>query len=313
MKNLFLIFIVASLSLISEEVDLKINYHIDGKTLKYGEVYTNKNNINFKVARFQYYICGVELNDKKIDGLYILANGFRPSYSLGEFENEVITKIKFDLGVDSSNNVGVDPNSFPIFHALAPKNPSMHWGWSAGYRFWAIEGVSDPDGDGTFDKSFQYHVIGDDALKSVSLNVDTKKIDDKININIDFDVQKLLSVVDMSTFSVYHGFSQQYPEIKEFVTNISSSNAITIPSINSIENQELTQAKLYPNPSSSVINLNGDLLNTSYEILDINGNILKSGEVSTNSISIGDIDQGIYFVIFKRDGYSIENIKFIKE
>lgn len=312
MKKLFIFILIITYYSFSNQVELNFKYNVDGEPFGFNNIYTNSDNINYKVTRLQYYICGFELNEKPVEDLYILADPFSPPFTIGDIEEETLEKIKFDIGVKADDNVGVDPNSYPPLHPLAPKNPSMHWGWAAGYRFWAIEGFSDPDGDGTFDKAFQYHILGDESLRTITLNTNTKAIGGKITLELDFDVQELLSVVDMSKFNTMHGWPNEFPEIAEFLDNITNSNFITPSLINSIDNSGLINISIYPNPTNSKLFLNGDIINTGFEIYNQNGIIIKKGRVSSNEIPVEELASGTYFLILKRNSLIINNTRFIK-
>lgn len=310
MKIFITLFIISASFLFSNNANLNIDYNIGGEKLELDKVYTNQDNIDYKINRFEYYISSVKLDGNLLDGLYILANGNQPKYNLGEINQDVINIVEFDLGVDAFNNIGVDPNSYPAEHPLAPQNPPMHWGWAAGYRFWAVQGYSDPDGDGVFDKSFQYHVLGDDALRNVKINSTFEEVDGDIDINLNFDIEKLISIIDMSDFSVFHGFSQQFPEIKEFIEHINSYDVIVPSSTTSVEN--MIDLELFPNPVISSLNLKGEIENARYEILDLSGKSVLEGSADSRFINVNELKSGSYFLVVKRNNEIIANKRFVK-
>lgn len=94
---------------------------------------------------------------------YILADAgvANNSYELGEMEVGHSHSLMFDLGLDSATNHS-DPTT-----ANAPLNdPAMHWSWNpaAGYKFLALEGRVDANGDGVVDATdpeFTYHCATD--------------------------------------------------------------------------------------------------------------------------------------------------------
>ncbi|MFN3195960.1 MAG: MbnP family protein [Chlorobiota bacterium] len=216
------------------EVNLNINYNVDGVPFELDKEYVNKDGIKYKISRFQYYMCEFQLDDTQLDGTYILANASMPSYPLGNINVSSIDNINISFGVEEEENIGKDPNRYSMFHPLAPKNPSMHWGWSAGYRFWAIEGFSDPDGDGEYDKSFQFHILGDESFRTLSLPVNSTEENGTIDINLSFNIQEILAPVDMTTFGVHHDFYNNSQPIRDLINNFAESEVVTSEAITSV-------------------------------------------------------------------------------
>ena len=113
---------------------------------------------------------------------YVFANaaaGLNP-VSLGEVPSGRYTGLRFLLGVDGLDN-RIAPGDAPDDHPLAPKDPSMHWNWNAGYVFLRFDGLLDIDGDGTVDPStgtprdaasgqWRMHVGGGTNAQTVTLN-----------------------------------------------------------------------------------------------------------------------------------------------
>ena len=56
---------------------------------------------------------------------------------MGPWDIEGVRGVKLHLGVDPAHN-HADPSTYASDHPLSLQNPTMHWGWSAGYRFMAI-------------------------------------------------------------------------------------------------------------------------------------------------------------------------------
>ena len=106
-----------------------------------------KNNLNddFNISRLEYYLSqftivhdgGMETN---MNNIYALVDAsVATDIQLGNHNITSVEAVKFYIGVDSATN-HTDPASYSSTHALAPKSPSMHWGWASGYRFAALEG-----------------------------------------------------------------------------------------------------------------------------------------------------------------------------
>jgi hypothetical protein len=108
-----------------------------------------------------------------------------------------------------------------------------------------------------------------------------------------------------------------YVNITDFMTNTSSFNVMT-PAVghfgsypiglnpdavaifyyNTIGMDDITENEIniYPNPVSSVLTIKGEV--DSYQLLDVNGRIIKSEETNAviNTINVTDIPSGLYFL-----------------
>ncbi len=312
MKSLLLatILVLFTGTLSAAEVNLNLDYHVDGKEFKMNQEYTNTKDINYKITRFEYYMCGLKFDDLELDN-YILANGNYENYSLGEYDINEINRVTMSFGVKKEDNINQDPNKYGPLHPLGPKNPSMHWGWAAGYRFWVVEGVVDHDKDGIYDKSFQYHILGDEAFRTMSFDVDAVSKSGVIDINIDFDIQKLLLPVDMTKFVAYHDFYNNLPEIREFINNIEESDVITSKTTSSVEMANKS-IELFPNPTVNFLNLGSQYLNSSYDIITIDGLTAQSGTINSNIIELKDLTTGTYFIRISDSKGNINTAKFVK-
>ncbi len=294
----------------STEVNLNLDYNVDGKEFKMNEEYTNTKGIKYKITRFEYYMCGFKLDDLVLDN-YLLANGTDEKYPLGEFKIDKVNKITMSFGVKKEDNIEKDPNRFGFSHPLAPKDPSMHWGWAAGYRFWVVEGIVDHDNDGVYDKSFQYHVLGDEAFRTLVLDVDAVSQNGIIDINVNFDIQKLLLPIDMTKFLAYHDFYNNVPEIRDFINNISASNVITSKTTTSVESDD-NRIEIYPNPTTNYLNVGQQYLNSEYEIVSLEGLVTQTGTINSNQIMLEKLSTGTYIIRISDRSGNINTAKFVK-
>lgn len=151
-----------------------------------------------RVSRMQYYISEVKLVHDggqltPVTDLHLLVTAQLDSiFELGNFNVTNIEGIEFSIGVDQAHN-HLDPASYPADHPLAPKNPTMHWGWAAGYRFICFEGKSSNNGGTSFPDVFQIHTVDDTNYKPVFVPVTGIVEGDQISIHIDADYTKLLT------------------------------------------------------------------------------------------------------------------------
>lgn len=310
-KLLLVIILVLSTNMLSStQVNLNIDYNVDGKEFEINEEYTNTKGIKYKIGRLEYYMCGFELDGQPLD-VYVLANGNYKNHPLGDYDIENVKKLTMSFGVKKEDNIDKDPNRFGPFHPLAPKEPSMHWGWAAGYRFWVVEGVVDSDNDGIYDKSFQYHVLGDEAFRTLTLDVNVASKEGVLNLDINFDVQKLLKGIDMSKFGAYHDFYNNIPELRDFINNIIPSGAITSKVTTSVES-EYNNIEIYPNPTANHLNIGSEYMNSDYDIITINGVIAQSGVINSNRIELENQTAGTYLIRIRDSKGNINTAKFVK-
>lgn len=78
------------------------------------------------------------------------------------------TGIRFHVGVDEGANKS-DPNRYAPDHALNPQVNGLHWGWTGGYIFMALEGRFP---NGGREDGFSYHLANAPQLMTVELAVD---------------------------------------------------------------------------------------------------------------------------------------------
>ena len=162
--------------------------------------------VRFTVARF--LTSGYKLQDDAhvtvadFPGTYILADAALASnsFELGEMEAGHMHSLMFDLGLDSATN-----HSDPTLYTEAPLNdPTMHWSWNpaAGYKFLALEGRVDANGDGTVDASdpeFVYHCAMDMLRTTVEVHAHHDLVvDETYTINVNVDMGEILSGIDVA-------------------------------------------------------------------------------------------------------------------
>lgn len=68
--------------------------------------------------------------------------------------------------------------------------------------------------------------------------------------------------------------------------------------------------EIYPNPSSLILNFKGDFIPDTIDLINVNGKCIKR-EIQNASLSIADLNAGIYFVRFLKNG-KIHQEKIIK-
>ena len=106
-----------------------------------------------------------------VDGFFDIGAGLT-TLRLPDVPPGVYQRIRFNVGVEPARN-HADPSVFAARHALNPLVNGLHWGWSGGYVFLALEGRYELSGQqpGRLG-GFVFHVANDDNLMAVDASLD---------------------------------------------------------------------------------------------------------------------------------------------
>src|SRR6056297_2371035 len=109
-KIIIAVLIAMTSSLSAAEVNLNIDYNVDGVPFEYDKEYVNADGIKYKVTRFEFYMCQFKLDDTVLEGTYVLANAAYTKHTLGNLDIEQVNKFGVSFGVEAEENIGKDPN-----------------------------------------------------------------------------------------------------------------------------------------------------------------------------------------------------------
>ena len=277
------------------------------------------NNINsdFKVTRLDYYISGVSIihddsTETFIEDLWVLVKaGEATQIDLGEQDITSVEMLKFHIGVDEPHN-HLDPGSYAADHPLAPKNPSMHWGWTSGYRFVAMEGK----GGSNLDQIFDLHALGNRNYFTTEIPMNKEAVNGKIVINLDADYTRALEDIDVSAGVIVHGedleAKQCLKNFRDYVFSLSAINTSTI------DFSEVSQFKVFPNPTNAKVFISLEAsqdLNYQIGVTDILGRQVQflDGLKANSTMDLDLKEAGIYFVHLLKDGQIILTEKVISK
>ncbi len=94
------------------------------------------------------------------------------------------------------------------------------------------------------------------------------------------------------------------------------ATGIDADAVMSVNENQKSKFKIYPNPTNSVVNISSELLsgNEEFYMYDLQGRLVKSGKLRTSEaqISIENLNTGIYMLQIKGDGF-FETHKIIKK
>jgi len=294
-----------------QNVYLKIDHFLGSNAFAMNTAATNNLGNDFNVTRLQYYIAEIKIvhdggQVTDVPNKWILVNANATvNELLGSFSITAIEAIKFGIGVEQSYN-HLDPASYAMSHPLAPKSPSMHWGWSAGYRFVAMEGNS----GASLNQTYEFHALGDANYYTFTIPTSGATVGSNLEITVNADYEKAFYNIDLgSGNNIIHG---EVGKAAELLINF-SNNVFTSSEGNSaigiIEDNEPNFA-IGPNPSSQSVLVSAEAMNGgSYDLVvtDITGKIVaKSSVKSGGKTQLQFNHQGVYFISILQNGARIK-------
>ena len=70
---------------------------------------------------------------------------------------------------------------------------------------------------------------------------------------------------------------------------------------------------VYPNPTSSILNLDGLLASDKILLMDLQGKLIQSGIQQSKSLDISTLEKGVYLLRVSREGKHIQTVKIVKD
>lgn len=308
----FLIF--SSIVNAQSDVYLRINHQINDTPFSTSFLASNNLGDNFTIARLEYYISEIKIihdggQETTIDDTWLLINAASATSTkelLGSYSITNLEGIKFSIGVDSATN-HLDPSLYPSSHPLAPKSPSMHWGWVSGYRFLAIEG--DCNGD-----NYQIHSLGDQNYFEQTINTAGVSENGDLIIDLNGNYERILESMTVSGGIIAHG---EIAQAKTALVNMKDFVFVgaIVDTVNSIFSKKTQPTfDIYPNPTNGFksIHLISDELYGNLVIRDITGKVIMTKKMTQNEpIEISNFKKGVYFISIQNKNFKSTNRKLI--
>lgn len=320
MKNLLLI--LASLCLIQlgafaqTNVTFNINHKLGAADFAFGQMAQNNLNQDFEINRLEYYISKIELTHDggtvtPMQDVYVLVNGSTPTMvDLGDHNITDLEKVSFYIGVDAPNN-NADPALWPASHPLAPKSPSMHWGWASGYRFIAIEGKSGRD----LGQVWELHGLGNGNYGKAEVTMNASASNGALPIYLDGDYTRILEDIQIVSGVISHGETDEARDgIFNFRNLVFSEGS---PTTGIEADLSLKSLSVFPNPSTNgkatVAIEMAQQTDLQLLIVDALGRQVFETSASGTAISV-DLTMsqaGLYFLSVMKDGVRIGSEKLL--
>lgn len=194
-KNLFLFLAMAAIGLLPsckdepdtpdpdppieevKEITFKVNHEINGELVTWFDKNYSLpagNLVNFTRLAYilsDFYLVGTGGDTVRLEDQYALMDGRMGPWkvTLTDVPMGSFTHIGFSMGLVPEVN-HADPNQYPITHPLSSVMNALHWSWTEGYIFIAIEGRLAADNE-----PFIYHIAGDHNRVDYSLPIAFEK------------------------------------------------------------------------------------------------------------------------------------------
>lgn len=319
MKNKILILVAVLFSFSAtaqKDVTLTIKHMLGTSPFAFNQATTNNLSNNLEFTRVDYYISKITLihdggMQTPVPNKYLFVQGSNNHIeNIGNFNVTNVEGIKFHIGVDAPNNTS-DPSQWTGNHPLAPKSPSMHWGWTSGFRFAAIEG----NGGTNLDQLFQFHGLFDANYFEQTVMVPGVNTGNDVTINLDADYTQALKDINVSAGAINHGDNtNDLTVLQNFRDNVFSGGTGIPLAVSNFEKE--IDLNIFPNPSTSDVRITldntGKTAVTSAQVFDISGRMLNEVSlINQNEATISFDAKGIYFVRLNSFGINLGSKKVI--
>lgn len=284
--NRFIFLLLLTVASLPSYAQVHVTLHMDqrlaGKPFSYNTAAASYMGYTFNMTRLQYYVSEIKLVHDggivtPVTDLYLLVDpAIDSSFELGNFDITSLEQIQFALGVDEPHN-HLDPSTYPNGHPLAPQNPSMHWGWTSGYRFIALEGYAGADSN-SLNHNYQIHTVGDQNYKTFAFDVHGDHYGGNLEIHLRADYEKLLNNLDVSGGMISHsatGASKTLIDNTRAMFSVSELTFVSTPAFSGT-------FEMAPNPANTRTTIHVGMTGIetiSCTVLDLTGHVLFAKKI----------------------------------
>lgn len=316
MKTIFTttLLVLSFVGFAQTNVVLNIEHRLNQSDFAFNSEATAPGGYNFDVTRLQYYISGIELihdggQSTPVEDTWLLVNaGNDVDFDLGNHSVTAIEGINFSIGVGPDVN-NADPSQWAAGHPLAPQNPSMHWGWSSGYRFVAIEGGAGAN------TSFNYevHALGNNNYNQVQITTDAIDNSGSLEIVVYADYARAFNDVDISGGLILHAsngdavrFLDDFADFVFFPASALGVEDVTFDGV----------FDLYPNPTEFDSRISYQLIDNevySIALYGFDGKQISSELLNSASgfYQLPLVASGAYSVSLEKNGAKVVTRKWV--
>lgn len=290
-------------------VVLNIDHLLEGDAFSLNTPKSSSVADNYEVTRLEYYISDFKLMHDggqliNLPDTWLLVNASQGvEFVLGDFMIDELEELQFSNGINPDYN-HLDPTLYPSGHPLALENPSMHWGWTAGYRFLAIEGNVGPN----LVYRYEIHALGDQNFRDVSLSTTGRESNDTIYIELEAACEAIFKNIDISSGVISHG---ETGDAEESLINM-QRNVFTAKNAPNSTLELTSGENIDVFSSNHKIQLSRIDANTAveYHLYNLLGQELESGEF-LNRKTLNVAQNGLYLVTFVQNDETISTTKVL--
>ena len=321
MRSLLLFMIVFSFQLNAQKnVFLKIYPKVNGTDLTIGSDYIDQQGVIFNLDYFNYYLSGLSVTHDggqsvDLSDTVFLVKSTDFILYLGYLNVTNVESVTFSIGVPPELNTASGTNAldisvYPEGHPLSFQDPSMYWGWSAGYIFLVTGGNADSNADGIADAYFELHNLGDHNYPQMTISTTQTNVgNDQIDIYLDCNIEQWLKNVPLESISILHGTTGYNSSSMAIVT---TEPVFTQPLTAGISWNKLEKGELYF--SDDKIYWTGFPENAFLKISDLSGKDCSISNLGhdQNMIDLHQLKNGAYIAtMYSQEGELLRTMKFM--
>lgn len=328
MNRIFLSLIIILINFFSfsqKNVFITISPKVNGNDLLIGTEYTSLNGVKFNLDHFDYYLSdlnlihdGGQVYDLS-DTVFLVEPNSHILY-LGSLNVTNIEQVNFAIGVPSNLNTSngadaIDISAYPEGHPLGFQEPSMHWGWTAGYMHMIIGGMADSNADDIIDYIFEVHNVGDANYRHVQLPVvQTDTYSDQIDVYVNCHADVWLKDIPIESVGILHGSTGYNMEIMKNVETevvFDQSATASVPS----KFEAVGNTYFFTNGQITTVKWENVIDASIFKLIDLNGKNISLGVADgiNGEQTFQNLSSGTYhFQLYNSNNNLLNEIKVVK-
>ena len=318
MKNLITLIAIAVIGNAMAQNTLRLTFHpkSNSQDLLLNTVTQDITGTAMKITAFNYYISNIHIiydggQDLDLSDTILLVKTDAGTFDMGQYDVPNIEQVNFSVGVPEPIN-HLDITQYPTGHFLSFQSPSMHWGWTSGYKLLLVDGRADSNGDGDPTTLFQLHDVGDANFKNFQLPTVGTYMNNETQINIICNLDEWLFGANVATLGVQHGSTGINATT---MNNVNDRAVFESPASAGItELSKVGDLFFVKSGANLEINWKNVAGAASYKLIDFNGKTIVSNNTNENKgvYTTSNLSSGAYlFNIFDVNGVTLNSIKVV--
>lgn len=319
MKFVFALIIVgfSSITLAQNNLYLTFNPKCIGNDLTLGTTVQDATGASMEINHFNYYISNIHVmydggQIMNLSDTILLVKADANTFLLGNVDISNVEQINFSVGVPTAIN-HLDITQYPTGHFLSFQTPSMHWGWTSGYKLLLLDGKGDSNGDGVPETLFQLHNLGDTNFKDVQLPiVATYGVGGQVDIVVDCNLDQWIYGATPNIIGIQHGSTGVNSST---MNNVTERAVFTAPLNAEIDELSRIGTLYFVNQANGVSITWKEMTSIdAYEMIDTSGKEIEKAKISSvnHTVRIENISKGSYiFTTFDKSGKRLNTINLV--